>query len=54
MQWIYLIGAILGTVLPLSQFLLFVAANGLDISLLIRQLFQTQGDGFLAKDVLVS
>lgn len=54
MQWIYLIAAILGTVLPLSQFLPFVAANGLDMSLFMRQLFQTPVSGFFAMDVLVS
>jgi ABC-type glycerol-3-phosphate transport system permease component len=54
MQWIYLIGAILGTVLPLSQFLPFVAANGLDMSLFMRQLFQTHVSAFFAMDVLVS
>ncbi len=54
MQWAYLTGAILGTVLPLSQFLPFVAANGLDLSLFTRQLFQTHVSGFFAMDVLVS
>jgi hypothetical protein len=54
MQWIYLILAILGTVLPLWQFLPFVAANGLDIQLFMRQLFQTHVSGFFAMDVLVS
>jgi len=54
MQWVYLIAAILGTVLPLSQFLPFVAANGLDMSLFMRQLFQTPVSGFFAMDVLVS
>ncbi len=54
MQWIYLIAAILGTVLPLSQFLPFLAANGLDMSLFMRQLFQTHVSGFFAMDVLVS
>lgn len=54
MQWIYLIAAILGAVLPLSQFLPFVTANGLDMSLFMRQLFQTPVSGFFAMDVLVS
>jgi hypothetical protein len=54
MQWIYLIAAILGTVLPLSQFLPFLTANGLDMSLFMRQLFQTHVSGFFAMDVLVS
>jgi len=54
MKWIYLIAAILGTVLPLSQFLPFLAANGLDMSLFMRQLFQTHVSGFFAMDVFVS
>jgi hypothetical protein len=54
MQWIYLVAAILGTVLPLSQFLPFLAANGLDMSLFMQQLFQTPVSGFFAMDVLVS
>jgi len=54
MKWIYLVAAILGTVLPLSQFLPFLAANGLDMSLFMRQLFQTHVSGFFAMDVLVS
>jgi hypothetical protein len=54
MQWIYLIAAILGTVLPLSQFFPFVVANGLDMSLFMQQLFQTHVSAFFAMDVLVS
>lgn len=54
LQWIYLLGAVLGTVLPMSQFLPFVAANGLDMRLFMQQLFQTHVSGFFAMDVLVS
>ena len=54
MQWIYLILAILGAVLPLSLFFPFLAANGLDVQLFMRQLFQTHVSAFFAMDVLVS
>jgi hypothetical protein len=54
MQWFYLIAAILGTVLPLSQFVPFLAANGLDVPLFMRQLFQNHVSSFFAMDVLVS
>ena len=54
MQWLYLVAAILGTVLPLSQLIPFLTANGFDIPLLFRQLFQTHASGFFALDVIVS
>lgn len=54
MQWVYLIAAILGTVLPLSQFIPFLTANGLDLPLFTRQLFHNQVSSFFAMDVLVS
>jgi hypothetical protein len=40
MQWLFLIVAILGTVLPLSHLMPFLAANGLDLRLFFNQLFQ--------------
>lgn len=54
MQWLYLIAAILGTVLPLSQFIPFLTAHGLDIPLFFEQLFQNHVSGFFAMDVIVS
>ena len=54
MQWLYLVAATLGTVLPLSQLIPFLAANGFDIPLLFRQLFQSYASGFFALDVIVS
>jgi hypothetical protein len=38
MQWLYLVAATLGTVLPLSQLIPFLMADGFDIPLLFRQL----------------
>ncbi len=54
MQWLYLVGAILGTVLPLSQFIPFLAAHGLDLPLFFEQLFQTHVSAFFGMDVIVS
>jgi hypothetical protein len=54
MQWLYLIVAILGAALPLSQLVPFVAAHGLDVPLLFRQLFETNAAAFFGLDVIVS
>ena len=54
MQWLYLVAAILGTVLPLSQFIPFLIAHGLDIPLFFEQLFQNHVSGFFGMDVIVS
>jgi Terpene cyclase DEP1 len=54
MQWLYLVAAILGAVLPLSQLIPFLAAHGLDVPLLFRQLFQTHASAFFGLDVIVS
>ncbi len=54
MQWLYLIAAILGTILPLSQLVPFLAAHGLDMPLFFRQLFQNNISAFFGLDVIVS
>jgi hypothetical protein len=54
MQWLYLIAAILGTVLPLSQVLPFFSAHGLDMPLFVRQLFQNNVSAFFGIDVIIS
>ena len=54
MKWLYLSAAILGTVLPLSQFIPFLTAQGFDISLFFQQLFQNNVSGFFGMDVIVS
>jgi hypothetical protein len=54
MQWLYLICAILGAVLPLSQFLPFVAQHGFDLPLFFRQLFENHVSAFFGLDVIVS
>ncbi|HEY0406141.1 MAG TPA: DUF2834 domain-containing protein [Pyrinomonadaceae bacterium] len=54
MQWLFLIVAILGAVLPLSYLAPFLAAHGLDAPLLFRQLFQNNISAFFGLDVIVS
>lgn len=54
MQWLYLVVAILGAVLPLSQLIPFLAAYGLDVPLLFKQLFQNHASAFFGLDVIVS
>ena len=54
MQWLYLIAAILGTVLPLLQFIPFLSTNGFDMPLFFRQLFQNHVSAFFGMDVIVS
>ncbi|HEX8175745.1 MAG TPA: DUF2834 domain-containing protein [Pyrinomonadaceae bacterium] len=54
MKWLYLILALLGALLPLSQLAPFLATYGLDVPLLFRQLFQTHASAFFGLDVIVS
>lgn len=53
-QHLYLVFCIVGTVLPLAQFVPWIIANGLDITLFIQQLFSTGISAFFAWDVIVS
>lgn len=50
----YLILAVAGTVLPLSQFLPFLREHGLNASLFVEQLFSTRIGAFFGLDVVVS
>ncbi|MCA1625133.1 MAG: DUF2834 domain-containing protein [Acidobacteria bacterium] len=54
MQWLYLIAAILGAILPLSYFIPFLATYGLDVPMFFRQLFQNHISAFFGMDVIVS
>ena len=54
MQWFYLVAAVLGAILPLSQFVPFLAAHGFDMPLFFRQLFQNNVSAFFGMDVVVS
>ena len=52
MRLVYL--ALAGLVLPLSQLLPWILAHGLDLPLLVHELFATRPGAFFALDVLVS
>jgi hypothetical protein len=54
MQWLFLIAAVAGAVLPLSYFFPFVAAHGFDMHLFFQQLFQNNISAFFGMDVIVS
>lgn len=50
----YLILCVLGVVLPYWQFVPWVAAHGLNLSLFVQHLFANRIGGFFGMDVLVS
>ena len=51
---LYLVLGVVGTVLPLAQFLPFLRDHGLDVQLFVEQLFATSVSGFFGLDVIVS
>ncbi len=51
---IYILFCVLGAVLPLSQFIPWVAEHGLNIPLFLQELFSTRIGGFFGMDVIVS
>ncbi len=51
---VYLILCVLGAAIPYSQFIPWVAENGLHFGLLVRQLFANRISAFFGLDVLVS
>ena len=54
MLWLYLIAAILGAILPLSQLVPFLAMHGLDMRVFFEQLFQNHVSALFGLDVIVS
>jgi multisubunit Na+/H+ antiporter MnhB subunit len=54
LKTIYLILCVLGALLPLSIFVLWVIENGLDLPLFVQELFSTKIGGFFGMDVIVS
>jgi hypothetical protein len=54
MLWLYLSLALVGAVLPYSQFLPWFAEHGLNPGLLVTELFSNRIGGFFGLDVLVS
>ena len=53
-QYFYLVLCILGTVLPCSQLLPFLTEHGLNVSLLMKDLFANRISSFFGLDVIVS
>ena len=51
---VYLLLCVLGTVLPYSQLVPFVREHGLDLRLLVEQLFANRISAFFGLDVVVS
>jgi hypothetical protein len=54
MRWVSLSLALVGAVLPYSQFLPWLAEHGPNIPLLLTELFSTRAGAFFGLDVLVS
>jgi hypothetical protein len=54
MQWLYLVVAILGALLPLSQLFPFLTEHGFNGPLLFRQLFSNNIAACFGLDVIVS
>ena len=54
MKTLYLVLFVVGCVLPLSQFLPWVAAHGVDPRLFVSELFANRISGFFGLDVIVS
>ncbi len=53
-RYLYLVLCVLGTLLPYSQLVPFLRAHGLDVPLLVRELFANRVGAFFGLDVLVS
>lgn len=54
LQYLYLALCVLGTLLPCSQFVPFIAEHGFNMPLVIEQLFANRISGFFGLDVIVS
>ena len=54
MRRIYLILSVLGLILPYYFLIRFIAENGLDLALLVQQMFGTPIAAFFSMDVIVS
>ena len=53
-RWVYLVLAVVGTLLPYSQFVPWILTNGFDLPLFFRELFANRIGGFFGMDVFVS
>jgi hypothetical protein len=53
MQWLYLILAIIGAIVPFSYLFTFLSTRGFDIPELFRQLFQNNVSAAFGSDVII-
>lgn len=53
-KWIYLLCSFVGAILPYSQFIPWVSKNGLNLRLLISDLFANRISAFFGIDVILS
>jgi uncharacterized protein DUF2834 len=53
-QYFYLLLCVLGAVLPYTQFVPFLAEHGMNLPLIVEQLFANRISGFFGLDVIVS
>jgi len=53
-QYLYLALCVMGVILPYSQLLPFLSEHGLDIRLLVEQMFANRVSAFFGLDVVVS
>jgi len=53
-RYLYLLLSVLGVALPYSQLLPFLREHGINLSLLVEQLFANRVSGFFGLDVIVS
>ena len=54
MRWLYLALAIVGAIVPYSQFIPWLVEHGPNVSLMLSELFSTRMGAFFGLDVLVS
>jgi hypothetical protein len=54
MRWLYLSLAIVGAIVPYSQFVPWLVEHGPNVSLMLSELFSTRMGAFFGLDVLVS
>ncbi len=54
MRWLYLTLAIVGAVLPYSQFVPWLLQHGLNFPLMLTELFSTRMGAFFGLDVFIS
>ena len=54
LRTLYLVLAVIGTVLPYSAFVPFLQEHGLDVQLFVEQLFANRISAFFGWDVIVS